>query len=202
MAIVCIDYGAGNLRSIVNGFRKIGAKVELTEDPGRLKTADAIVLPGVGSFGDAMERLKTLKPAILEAVEAGTPFIGMCLGEQVIFESSDESPGAEGLGLFPGTCRRFKAGGLKVPHMGWNTITLAKDCPMFEGIDDETYFYFVHSYYVVPKDWELVASETEYGVMFPSAVWDRNVFATQFHPEKSGPQGLRILENFVKGAKR
>ncbi|MFH0861877.1 MAG: imidazole glycerol phosphate synthase subunit HisH [Candidatus Altiarchaeota archaeon] len=200
--IVCIDYGAGNLRSIVNGFRKVGAKVELTEDPGRLKTADAIVLPGVGSFGDAMEKLITFKPAILEAVEAGTPFIGMCLGEQVIFESSDESPAVEGLGLFEGTCKRFHAKGLKVPHMGWNTITKVGDCPILEGTKDGEYFYFVHSYHVVPKERGVIAAETGYGTAFPSVVADRNVFATQFHPEKSGPQGLRILENFVKQAKR
>jgi len=199
--IACIDYGAGNVRSIVNGFRKAGAKVELTADPKALKGADAIVLPGVGAFGDAMGRLEAFKVAISDAVESGTPFIGMCLGEQVIFESSQESPGVEGLGLLKGTCKRFR-GKLKVPHMGWNTITKTKDCPILEGIEDGEYFYFVHSYHVVPKDRGVVAAETEYGVTFPSVIAKGNVYATQFHPEKSSDTGLLILRNFVREAKR
>jgi imidazole glycerol-phosphate synthase subunit HisH len=194
--IAIIDYGAGNIRSIGNGLKKAGAKAEIVSDPRMLETADAIVLPGVGSFGDAMDKLARFKPAIVEAVESGKPFLGLCLGEQVIFESSEESPGTEGLGLFKGGCRRFK-GQLKVPHMGWNTITLAKDTPLLAGIEGGEYFYFVHSYYVVPNDKGVIAAETDYGVRFPSVVSSGSVYACQFHPEKSGDRGLEILRNFI-----
>jgi imidazole glycerol-phosphate synthase subunit HisH len=199
--IAVIDYGAGNLRSISNGLKKVGGKVEVVDDPAGLKKANAIVLPGVGSFGDAMEKLVKFKPAIIEAVESGKPFLGLCLGEQVIFESSEESPGVEGLGIFKGECKRFN-GALKVPHMGWNTIRKVREIPLLDGIEDGEYFYFVHSYYVVPNDLGVVAAETEYGVNFPSVVSAKNVFATQFHPEKSADRGLAILRNFLEITRR
>jgi imidazole glycerol-phosphate synthase subunit HisH len=201
MGIVCIDYGAGNIRSIVNGFRKVGVRVAVVDDPAGLREADAIILPGVGAFGDAMGKIARFKPAIQDAVASGRPFIGMCLGEQVIFDGSDESPGVEGLGLFEGTCKRFH-GILKVPHMGWNTLEMVKETPLLEGIKDGEFFYFVHSYYVVPKDKSVIAAKTDYGVKFPSVVSLGNVHATQFHPEKSGERGLVILKNFVGMARK
>ncbi len=195
-----IDYGAGNLRSIANGFRKIGVEASVVDEPSMLEAADAIVLPGVGAFGDAMARLEAYRGALAEAVESGKPFLGLCLGEQVVFDASQESPGVSGLGLFRGECRRF-AGSLKVPHMGWNTIRRVRDTPLLEGIGDGEHFYFVHSYYVVPKDDGLAAAVTEYGVAFPSVISSGNVHATQFHPEKSGDAGLKLLSNFAKIAR-
>jgi glutamine amidotransferase len=194
--IAIIDYGAGNLRSIANGLRKVGADAQVVDEAGRLGDADAIVLPGVGSFGDAMEKLFGYRTAIVDAVDSGAPFLGLCLGIQVIFESSEESPGAPGLGLFKGTCRRF-TGGLKVPHMGWNTITKVQDTPLLDGVGEGEHFYFVHSYHVVPNNASIVAAQTEYEVTFPSVISLKNVYATQFHPEKSGERGLSVLRNFV-----
>jgi imidazole glycerol-phosphate synthase subunit HisH len=194
--ISVIDYGAGNLRSITNGLKKIGAESLVTSDPAALADADGIVLPGVGAFGDAMASLEDFKEAISGAVASGVPFLGLCLGEQVIFEKSEESPGIEGLGLFRGCCKRFRVK-MKVPHMGWNTITATKDTPLLEGIRDGEYFYFVHSYYVVPNKRGIVAATTDYGITFPSVISLDNVHATQFHPEKSGQKGLQILRNFA-----
>jgi len=199
--IAVIDYGAGNIRSIINGLRRAGAEVKIAEEPGTLKHADAVVLPGVGAFGDAMEKLAGFKTAISDAVDSGKPLLGLCLGIQVILEESEESPGIEGLGLLRGGCRRFR-GKLKVPHIGWNTVKKTRDTPLLDDIRDGEYFYFVHSYYVEPEDHGAVAAETEYMVKFPSVVADGNIFATQFHPEKSGDAGLRILKNFVIAAKR
>ena len=201
MSLACIDYGAGNLRSITNGLRKVGATVEVVDEPRKLKEASGIILPGVGSFGDAMVKLREFKPAIVDAIEAGTPFLGLCLGIQVVFEGSEESPGVEGLGLFKGRCVRFGRG-LKVPHMGWNTITKVTDIPLLAGVGDGSFFYFVHSYYVVPKNKDAVAATTEYGVEFPSVISQGHVYATQFHPEKSSEAGLRILKNFVGTVRR
>lgn len=200
--IAVIDYGAGNLRSIVNGLAKVGAKAAIVDEPSRLSKADAVVLPGVGSFGDAMAKLLPFKPAITDAISSGKPFLGLCLGEQIIFQKSEESPGVKGLGLFNGGCVRFKGGKLKVPHMGWNTIEKTHRTPLLEGIEDGEYFYFVHSYYVKPKDKRIIAAETDYGVRFPSVIAKGNVFATQFHPEKSGDRGLKILKNFVRIARK
>ncbi|MBD3387885.1 MAG: imidazole glycerol phosphate synthase subunit HisH [Candidatus Altiarchaeales archaeon] len=199
--IAVIDYGAGNLRSISNGLRKVGADLKLVEDPGMIGDADGIVLPGVGAFGDAMEKVKAFKPSIEDAVDSGTPFLGVCLGIQLIFESSEENPGVGGLGLFRGTCRKF-TGGLKVPHMGWNTVRRVRETPLLEGVEDGSYFYFVHSYHVMPNSVWVVAGETEYGRTFPSVISEGNVHATQFHPEKSGDNGLRILENFRDECRR
>ncbi len=199
--ITVMDYGAGNLRSITNGLRKVGAEVEVTEDPATLDKADGIVLPGVGAFGDAMKKLEEFKPAVKDAVDSGKPFLGLCLGIQVIFEGSDESPGVNGLGLFRGACKRFNCD-LKVPHMGWNTIEKVEDTPLLEGIESGDHFYFVHSYYVVPDSHGVVAAETGYGVKFPSVISKDNVYATQFHPEKSGGKGLRVLKNFQRIVER
>ncbi len=199
--IAIIDYGAGNLASIANGFRKIGADTRITDDPSTLKDADAIVLPGVGAFGDAMGKLGGFGQTINDEVSSGKPFLGVCLGIQLLMQTSDESPGIEGLGLFKGTCKRFKTE-LKVPHMGWNTITKTKDTYLLEGIDDGEFFYFVHSYYVVPNDKGIIAAETQYDITFPSILSHKNVHATQFHPEKSSEKGLRILENFAKQTKQ
>ena len=195
--IAVIDYGAGNLRSIVNGLRRVGAETRIVDDPMGLHDADAIVLPGVGSFGDAMARLAGFKYAIVDAVDSGRPFLGLCLGIQVLLEGSEESPGVAGLGILEGECKRFR-GKLKVPHMGWNTIEKDREVPLLEGIADGDYFYFVHSYYPVPKDKDVVVAKTEYGIKFPSVVGRGSVYATQFHPEKSGEKGLKILANFVK----
>jgi len=199
--IAIIDYGAGNLRSITNGFKRIGVEAAVVDEPSKLKAADAVVLPGVGAFGDAMDKLAGFKSSIVDSAESGMPFLGLCLGEQVVFDASEESPGVEGLGLFRGECKRF-TGNLKVPHMGWNTIKKVRDTPLLEGIGDGEYFYFVHGYYVVPKDMGLAAAVTEYGVTFPSVISSKNVHATQFHPEKSGDAGLMLLSNFAKLTKR
>ncbi len=193
--IAIIDYGAGNLRSIVNAFEKIGAETRITTNPKKLG-ADAIVLPGVGNFGDAMGKLSEFKKPLLEKIDEGIPFLGLCLGIQVIFEKSDEAPGVEGLGIFEGTCKKFSSS-LKVPHMGWNNLEVKKKNKILQGITERDYFYFVHSYYPVPKDREIVSATTKYGVEFPAVVSKNNVYATQFHPEKSGIMGLKILKNFV-----
>jgi glutamine amidotransferase len=197
MDLTCIDYGAGNLRSIVNGFRRVGVKVELAGKPGVLEDASGIILPGVGSFGDAMRKLKAFKPVLVDAVSGGTPFLGVCLGIQVVFESSGESPGVDGLGLLEGSCKKF-TGSLKVPHMGWNSVKIVGETPLLEGVLDESFFYFVHSYRVVPNSRDVIAGETEYGTTFPSIVSTKNIHATQFHPEKSGENGLQILKNFAE----
>jgi len=196
MNVALIDYGAGNLRSIENAVKKVGGKVSVTRKPEELSDASAIILPGVGSFGSAMERLKGFKKPLTKAVEEGVPFLGLCLGIQVILDESEESPDVSGLGLIQGTCTRF-TGELKVPHMGWNSIQINKKIPLLAGLGDDSFFYFVHSYYPKPTKEEVVAASTEYGVDFPSIIASDNLYATQFHPEKSGPQGLTILENFI-----
>jgi len=201
MSIACIDYGAGNLASIANGLKKVGAEAYVTADPKALSDAAGIVLPGVGSFGDAMENLEPYRDGIKEAVDAGIPFLGICLGQQVLFGSSEEDQDAKGLGIFSGTCKRF-TGELKVPHMGWNTIEKAGESPLFEGIPDKAYFYFVHSYYTVPNEDGVIAAKTDYGMEFASSVSRDNVFGTQFHPEKSSELGLKVLGNFVGLCKR
>ncbi|MFH1054595.1 MAG: imidazole glycerol phosphate synthase subunit HisH [Candidatus Altiarchaeota archaeon] len=199
--IAVIDYGAGNIRSVVNGLKKVGGEAKVVDDPRLLKDANGIILPGVGSFGDAMTKLEKFKPKLVESFESGVPYLGICLGLQVLFESSEESPGIEGIGIFKGGCRRF-TGNLKVPHMGWNTIEKTADTPLLEGIADGDFFYFVHSYHVVPNDGGIIAAETEYGLRFPSVISKGNIHATQFHPEKSGEKGLQILSNFTDCVKR
>jgi glutamine amidotransferase len=197
---VIFDYGVGNLLSLKCALEKVGLDVEIGVSAQQLKNADAIALPGVGSFSAAITKLSTVKEVLLTAVESGVPLIGICLGLQLFFPESEEGPG-KGLGLFEGKNVRLR-GDVKVPHMGWNTLRLVKQNPLFDGIKNESYVYFVHSLYPVPTDKEIVATETEYGETFTSAVASKNVFGTQFHPEKSGDIGLKILENFANLLKR
>ena len=193
--IALIDYGAGNLRSISNACIKLGEKVELVTEPAKLEKAEKIILPGVGNFGPAMKSLEGFREVLLEKIEKGVPFLGLCLGIQVILEGSEESPGVKGLGIIKGTCKRFPSS-VKIPHMGWNSIK-PRESKLLDGIGKEDYFYFVHSYYPVPEN-DVVAATTDYGVEFPSVIEKGNVFATQFHPEKSGEPGLRVLKNFLE----
>ncbi|MBT0160096.1 imidazole glycerol phosphate synthase subunit HisH [Candidatus Bathyarchaeota archaeon A05DMB-2] len=197
---VIFDYGVGNLLSLKCALEKVGLDAEITVSPKQLQKADAIALPGVGNFSAAVTKLDSVKETLLDAVESGTPLIGICLGLQLFFPESEEGPG-EGLGLFEGKTVRLR-GSVKVPHMGWNTLRIVKPNPLFDGMADGSYVYFVHSLYPVPADKEIVAAETEYGTTFTSAIASRNVFGTQFHPEKSGDVGLTILKNFAKTVKR
>ena len=196
--IAVIDYDAGNTLSVTRALKKVGAGVDLTYDPDRVKDADAIVLPGVGAFGDCMKKLaeRGMDAACREVFRSGKPFLGVCVALQVIFDDSEESPGAEGLGLLPGSVRRFKAGDLKVPHMGWNELRLVRDHPVLDGLDGED-FYFVHSYYPEPAETADLLGETEYGVRFCAAAGRENLVAVQFHPEKSSRAGLGLYENFL-----
>jgi len=200
-----IDYEMGNIRSVQRGLERVGGRVEVITRPDQVARADKIVLPGVAAFEDAMTQLRAqeLVEPIVDAVRAGTPFLGFCLGLQLLFEVSYENGRHQGLGLIPGKVVRFKLDDypsdppLRVPHMGWNRITWDKTCPMLEGLESGCHVYFAHSYYVVPTDADVIAASTEYGCTFTSAVWRDNIFATQFHPEKSQSVGRRLLENFV-----
>ena len=196
--VAVIDYDAGNTLSVTRALEKVGAHVDLTADPDRLQTADAVVLPGVGAFGDCMKKLRErgMDAACREAFRSGKPFLGVCVALQVIFDDSEESPGAEGLSLLPGSVRRFKVGNLKVPHMGWNELRLVRKHPVLDGLDGEA-FYFVHSYYPAPAEAADLVGETEYGVRFCAAAGRENLVAVQFHPEKSSRAGLRLYENFL-----
>ena len=198
LQVAVIDYDAGNTLSVTRALEKVGAGVDLTSDPERVKDADAVVLPGVGAFGDCMRKLagRGMDAACREAFRSGKPFLGVCVALQVIFEDSEESPGAEGLGLLPGSVRRFKGGDLKVPHMGWNELRLVRDHPVLDGLDGED-FYFVHSYYPEPAEPADLIGETEYGVRFCAAAGRENLVAVQFHPEKSSRAGLGLYENFL-----
>ena len=195
--IAIIDYGMGNLRSVEKGFERAGVKAKIARDPEEVDRACGVVLPGVGAFADAMENLKKtgMDLAVERAVDEGRPFLGICLGLQLLFEASEEWGYSEGLGIFKGTVRRLPEG-LKVPHMGWNQVSFRGDYPIFEGVPDNSSFYFVHSYYVDPEDDLIKIGLTGYGIEFVSAVGRKNVFAIQFHPEKSSALGLRILRNF------
>ena len=197
--IAIIDYGVGNLFSVEKAFAKLGAEVLVTDDAAVIERADKIVLPGVGAFGDCMENLTRsgLIPAIRQAIAAGKPLLGICVGLQILFEGSDESPGAAGLGVFSGQVKKIVAPGLKIPHMGWNSITVNKNSRILKNIGSEPYVYFVHSYYVNAEDESIISAYTEYGQKLDIAVEKDNVFATQFHPEKSGETGMTILKNFI-----
>jgi len=199
--VAIVDYGMGNLRSAQKGFEKVGIAAVVTSDPGVVRSADAVVLPGVGAFQDCMANLREagLVPPVLEAIEGGKPFLGICLGMQLLMTVSEEFGLHRGLDVIPGRVIRFdQESGLKVPHMGWNRVHCSGDNKLFEGVPEGSYFYFVHSYYVVPEDQSVVSGWTDYGVRFCSAVARGNLFATQFHPEKSHEHGLKILENFGK----
>ena len=196
-----IDYDAGNIRCVEKALRYLGQKVILTRDPQVLLKADKVILPGVGSFGHAMENLNRygLVPVIRRITEQGTPFLGICLGLQLLFERSEESPGVDGLGILKGEILRFPSSGeRKIPHMGWNTLSFPRPGRLFEGIREESCVYFVHSYYLRADQEEIVTAEAEYGVKIHASVEQGNVFACQFHPEKSSAAGLQILQNFAR----
>lgn len=200
MKIVIVDYGSGNLRSVQKGFERAGYAAVVTSDPKAVSDASHLVVPGVGAFPECMKNLEALhllKP-ITESIRAGKPYLGICLGLQILFTEGMEFGSHPGLDLVPGQVVRFPEGDLKVPHMGWNQLRIEKKSPVLEGIPDGAYFYFVHSYYGAPKKNNWVATTTDYGVRFPSAIAHENVFACQFHPEKSQRMGLQILANFAK----
>ena len=199
--IVIVDYGAGNLRSVVNAVSKLGYQVKVTSRADDVLGAAAVILPGVGAAGDTMASLKTLglDSPLRRFMAEDRPFLGVCIGMQVLFTSTEEGGGHECLDIIPGTVRRLPPG-LKVPHMGWNQVRQRVAHPVFSGIPDEANFYFVHSYYAAPDDKSLVIGETEYGTMICSVIARGNLIATQFHPEKSGEAGLRIYDNFIKMA--
>lgn len=200
--IAIIDYGAGNLQSVQKALDFIGAKNLITVNKAEIEAADAVILPGVGSFGDAMQSLH--ETGLLETVKAAalsdTPFLGICLGLQLLFEKSEESPGVEGLGVMEGEVRRFPSDkDVKIPQIGWNSLEIAADCPLYQGIENGAYVYFVHSYYLTARHERDVAATAEYGIKFHASIADtgKKLFATQFHPEKSGAVGLQILRNFA-----
>lgn len=202
--IAIIDYGMGNLRSVQKAFEKVGFEATVTADPAQVLEAEKIVLPGVGAFPDCMRNLEQggFVDPLLKVIRDGRPFLGICLGLQLLFTESEEFGTHQGLNVIPGRVMRFPeglaAGGeqLKVPHMGWNQITVRTKSPVFDGIDNGTNVYFVHSYYVKPDDDQVVAATTGYGIEFCAAIWKDNIVATQFHPEKSQDKGLHILKNF------
>ena len=204
--IAVIDYGMGNLRSVQKALEHVGAKVIVTNDPKLIISADSVVLPGVGAFKDCMANLTQLKlvDPIRKFIDGGKPFLGICLGLQVLFEESEEYGPVAGLGILPGKVLKFTSassetkGGppIKIPHIGWNNIEVKKKVPLFDKLGTESYFYFVHSYYVVPEDQSMVATVTNYGVEFVSGIQYKNIYAFQFHPEKSQTMGLSLLERF------
>lgn len=201
--IAIIDYGAGNLQSVQKALDFIGAKNLITDSKSEIEAADAVILPGVGSFGDAMDCLA--KSGLLDTVKAAalsdTPFLGICLGLQMLFEKSEESVGIAGLSVLEGEVRHFpKEIGLKIPQIGWNSLEIAPDSPLYRGVPNGAYVYFVHSYYLAAKNRENVAATAEYGITFDASAADvsKNLYATQFHPEKSGAVGLQILRNFAE----
>ena len=196
-----IDYDAGNIRSVEKALSYLGEKTVVSRNPETLKNADKVILPGVGSFGQAMENLHRyeLVPVIQDMIKEGKPFLGICLGLQLLFESSEESPGAEGLGILKGKILKIPSSpGLKIPHMGWNSLQLQNNGRLFRNIPQDTYVYFVHSYYLQAQEPEIVKAVTGYGTEIHASVEKDNVFACQFHPEKSGKYGLEILKNFAE----
>lgn len=199
--IAIIDYDAGNIKSVEKALKRLGQDVKVTRDREEILHADKVILPGVGSFGDAMEKLVNygLKDVIYEVVDKNIPFLGICLGMQLLFERSDETPGVEGLGILKGEILRIpETFGLKIPHMGWNSLRFPNQGRLFKGLPEEPYVYFVHSYYLKAKEEEIVTATTEYGTLIHASVEKGNVFACQFHPEKSSDTGIQILKNFVE----
>lgn len=197
--IAIVDYGMGNLRSVSKAFQSVGHRAVVTRDAGVVRNAARVVLPGVGAFGDCMANLKRfdLIEPIRSAIQSGKPFLGICLGLQLLFTESEEFGIHEGLAIIPGKVRRFTAGpALKVPHMGWNQVHVQRNCPLFHDIPNGSEWYFVHSYFVDPSDPMVAAGTTNYGDPFVSTIWKENVVACQFHPEKSQSVGLRLLKNF------
>ena len=198
--VAIIDYDAGNIRSVEKAVRYLGKEVTVTSEPEEILAADRVILPGVGAFGDAMKRLHAmgLVEVIRQVADRGTPFLGICLGLQLLFEKSEESPGVAGLGLLQGEILRLpELPGLKVPHIGWNSLKYPNPGRLFRGIPEDSYVYFVHSYYLKAQDEGIVTATTEYGTLVHASVESGNLFACQFHPEKSSETGLTILENFL-----
>jgi len=198
--IVILDYGVGNLFSLKNALEEVGLTVRIKESIKQLSKVDAVVLPGVGHFTAAARKLESIYQSINNIVDNGTPLLGICLGLQLLFQESDEGPGC-GLGIFKGKNVRL-SDSVKVPHMGWNNLKILKQNEILEDVDDDSFVYFVHSLYPVPIEKKIIATETEYGETFTSMIAHKNVFGTQFHPEKSGSIGLKILDNFAKIVKR
>lgn len=196
--LALIDYGVGNLYSVAKALAYVGGDVKITSAAADIECAEKLILPGVGAFGDCMKNLEAtgLIPTILREVSAGKPILGICVGLQIMFAGSEESPNVDGLKIFGGRVRRIRADGLKIPHMGWNSIHFG-DSKLFAGLSGEPYFYFVHSYHAAPDDTNLIAATTTYGEEVTAALELDNIFATQFHPEKSGDVGLRVLKNFL-----
>ena len=198
--IAIIDYDAGNIKSVEKALNFLGEEAVITRDHDEILKSDKVILPGVGAFGDAMEKLHKygLVDTIGQVVEKGIPFLGICLGLQLMFESSDEAPGVKGLGILPGKILRIpKQEDMKIPHMGWNNIKIKDGAKLFKGLEKDPYVYFVNSYYLEADDENIVAATTEYGVTIHASVEKDNVFACQFHPEKSSTVGLQILKNFI-----
>lgn len=198
--IAIIDYDAGNIKSVEKAMLLLGQEVKITRDKDEILNAEKVILPGVGAFGDAMGKLHQygLVEVIKEVVKKGTPFIGICLGLQLLFESSDETPGVEGLGILKGKILRIPdCEGLKIPHMGWNSLKFPTEGRLFKGLPEDSYVYFVHSYYLAAEDESIVTATTEYSTLIHASVEQDNVFACQFHPEKSSDVGIQILKNFV-----
>jgi glutamine amidotransferase len=218
--VVIIDYGAGNLRSVARAVAHSGHEPNVTSDPGEVPSADALIVPGVGAAADTMRHLRQhgMVEPVREYIASGKPFFGVCMGQQALLSVSEEGGEHECLGIIPGRVKKLPGGRaqsrgqsadggngggeamLKVPHMGWNRVRQKTEHPIFDGIPDDSYFYFVHSYYPEPDDESVIIGETEYGVTFASVLALGNIVATQFHPEKSGDQGLRMYENFLRGA--
>ena len=199
--IAVIDYDAGNIKSVEKALDFLGQEADVTGEKEKILAADHVILPGVGAFADAMENLRSrgLDQVIYEVIRRGTPFLGICLGLQLLFERSDEAPGAEGLGVLKGEILRIpESDGLKIPHMGWNSLHLQNNGRLFRGVEENAYVYFVHSYYLKAADESIVKASTEYGTHIHASVEKDNVFACQFHPEKSSDVGLKILKNFIE----
>lgn len=202
--LAIVDYGRGNLRSVQNGFRQIGVSAEISDDPDTVARAAGVVFPGVGAFRDCMQNLaaRGLDEALRGVVQQGKPVLAICVGMQALLSESDEFGITPGLDIVAGQVRRFPRRAdaenpLKVPHMGWNQLRFHRPCPLLDGLPDRVYTYFVHSYYAVPAEPAVVAASTDYGIEFASVLWRDNLYATQFHPEKSQSWGLRILRNFA-----
>ncbi len=206
--IAIVDYGMGNLRSVEKGFLKVGVEAKVTNSPKDIEKADGVVLPGVGAFRDCMKELTNLSlvDVVVDSIKKGTPYLGICLGLQVLFSESEEFGRCRGLDILRGRVKKFQVSSfesqesdsvtLKVPHMGWNQIKIRKNNPLLAEIQDGTYFYFVHSYYVLPDDESIISTTTDYGIEFTSMIWKDNIYAVQWHPEKSQTAGLRLLKNF------